>query len=48
MDLARPIPNGSFGLPNEVASAVAYLASDAISSFVTGSETMAEGGYTAR
>ena len=40
-------PMGRLGQPEEVAAAVAYLASDD-SSFVTGSELYIDGGYMAR
>ncbi len=41
------IPMGRYGEPEEVASAVLYLASDE-SSFVTGSEVVVDGGWTAQ
>ena len=41
------IPLGRFGEPEEVASGVLYLASDE-SSFVTGSELVIDGGWTAQ
>ncbi len=44
--LAR-IPMGRYGEPEEVANAVLYLASDE-SSFVTGSEVVVDGGWTAQ
>ncbi len=40
-------PIGRLGKPEEVAAAILYLASDE-SSFVTGSELVIDGGYTAR
>ena len=46
MMLAR-IPMGRYGEPEEVANAVLYLASDE-SSFVTGSEVVVDGGWTAQ
>ena len=42
----RLIPNGRFGMPADVAGAIAYLASDA-SAYVTGSELVIDGAYTA-
>jgi NAD(P)-dependent dehydrogenase (short-subunit alcohol dehydrogenase family) len=44
MDLT---PMGRLGRPEEIAAAVAYLASDD-ASFVTGSELVVDGGYLAR
>lgn len=40
------IPNGRFGMPDDIANAVAFLASDA-SAYMTGSELTIDGGYTA-
>jgi NAD(P)-dependent dehydrogenase (short-subunit alcohol dehydrogenase family) len=40
------IPNGRFGMPTDIAAAVAFLASDA-SAYMTGSELTIDGGYTA-
>lgn len=40
-------PMGRLGLPEEVAAAVSFLASEQ-SSFITGSELYVDGGYTAR
>ncbi|HIC48680.1 MAG TPA: glucose 1-dehydrogenase [Dehalococcoidia bacterium] len=46
-DMIRRIPMGRYGKPEEVAYAVIYLASDE-SSFVTGSEVVVDGGWTAQ
>lgn len=40
------IPNGRFGMPTDIAGAIAFLASDA-SAYMTGSEITIDGGYTA-
>lgn len=40
-------PMGRFGLPSEIAAAVAFLASDD-ASFITGSELIVDGGWLAR
>jgi len=44
--LARQIPLGRIGVPDDVASAVLYLASDE-SRFVTGAELKVDGGISA-
>ena len=46
-DMVRRIPMGRYGKPEEVAYAVLYLASNE-SSFVTGSELVVDGGWTAQ
>ena len=46
-DMIRRIPMGRYGKPEEVAYAVIYLASDE-SSFITGSEVVVDGGWTAQ
>ena len=45
-DLARLHPIGRVGVPDDIAWAVVYLASDE-SAFVTGTELVVDGGYTA-
>jgi NAD(P)-dependent dehydrogenase (short-subunit alcohol dehydrogenase family) len=44
---ADPIRNDHLGEPDDIAWAVVYLASEE-SKFVTGSEPVVDGGYTAR
>jgi len=43
----QAIPVGRFGQPTEIASVIAFLASDE-SSYMTGSEVVVDGGYTAQ
>ncbi len=45
-EIARGAPLGRVAEPEEIAEAIAYLASDA-AGFVTGAEIVADGGYTA-
>jgi NAD(P)-dependent dehydrogenase (short-subunit alcohol dehydrogenase family) len=45
--LYNRIPLGRFGKPEEIASAILFLASDE-SSFMTGSELVIDGGATSR
>jgi NAD(P)-dependent dehydrogenase (short-subunit alcohol dehydrogenase family) len=42
--LSKGIPFGSFGMPDEIAKAVVFLASDD-SSYVTGTELFVDGGF---
>ena len=44
--MLKRVPMGRFGLPEEVARAVLFLASDE-SSYTTGSELHVDGGYLA-
>ncbi|OHV41623.1 MULTISPECIES: SDR family NAD(P)-dependent oxidoreductase [Pseudofrankia] len=46
-DLVPPAPVGRWGMPDELAAAALFLASDE-SSFVTGTAMAVDGGYTAR
>jgi 3(or 17)beta-hydroxysteroid dehydrogenase len=46
-DLVRRTPLGRIGVPADVAYGVLFLASDE-SSFMTGSELVIDGGYTAQ
>lgn len=39
------IPLGRFGMPEEVAPIVVFLASDAVASYITGSDYCVDGGY---
>ena len=45
--MAKYIPMGYLGVPEDIAQAMLYLASDE-ASFVTGSELVIDGGYTAQ
>jgi NAD(P)-dependent dehydrogenase (short-subunit alcohol dehydrogenase family) len=40
-------PIGRFGVPREIADAIAFLASDD-ASFITGAELVVDGGFTAQ
>jgi 3(or 17)beta-hydroxysteroid dehydrogenase len=47
MELAKAIPLGRMGTPDDVAAAIAYLASDD-ACFVTGAELAIDGGFLAQ